>query len=446
MPGATQSETIVVLVPAGVDRDSSLHRLEQSLACWHGQAPRIAVVTVEDLEASGAGCLPEAARIVVLACQSASRAGPVLRLLGASGPDLPPPVILQQEPPAYGPNTERIVVSWDDPPAMLAGVLMGSLHAGAALAQHTSDHDLTARTAATVARELERHQDELHLAVQVQRDLLPALLPNHQRGRFAVIYRPGTSLSGDTYDAQCLDEHHVGLFIADACGHGIAAAFLMTLVSRMLAWRDHDRAPTHGADPAAIIARLNAALCGRRGGMLSPVSAACAVIDTRDGTARIAVAGHPPPIIAAPTDRPGDGSLGRLLTGGGPLLGVLDEAVYENMIVQLNPGDTFILHTDGFEHVFPPAELHHLEDHRGPQRPAVPSHPDTGTPEYVRMLARLGEPGKPLEQAVRELDAEMLTRRGSLHQVDDITLLAFRYEAASCADLAEPSPAWRCTA
>jgi serine phosphatase RsbU (regulator of sigma subunit) len=434
MPAAPPSDAIIALIPVGVDRTTSLHRLEQSLACWSGRRPGVVVIEARALQDVGPAAVPESAGLVVLACDAPEQAAPMVRRLVASGRDRPPPIILHRGSAPSRTDLERITLSWDDPPALLTGVLMGAMHAATALAHRASDHDLTARTAATVARELERQQDELHLAVQVQRALLPAELPRHDRGRFAVIYRPGTSLSGDTYDAQRLDEHHVGLFIADACGHGIAAALLMTLVCRMLAWRDHGQPTPHGADPARIIARLNTALCSRRDGMLSPVSAACAVIDTRDGTGRAAVAGHPPPIIAGRSSDADEGVSVRLLSGGGPLLGVLEEAVYENVRIRLAPGDTFILHTDGFEHVFPPAAP---AADMGPSRRRLP---DAVAAEHLRVLSRLGDPGTALEQAVRDLEDEMLGRRGSLHQVDDVTLLAFRYRAEPCP---EPSGASR---
>jgi len=65
---------------------------------------------------------------------------------------------------------------------------------------------------------------ELRLDSRLQRDFLPKQLPTVGDIRFHVLYRPATWVCGDVYDVQRLDERFIGFYLADAVGHGVAAA------------------------------------------------------------------------------------------------------------------------------------------------------------------------------------------------------------------------------
>ena len=92
-------------------------------------------------------------------------------------------------------------------------------------------HDHLAEKSAEVNRVNKRlqaayHQidQELELARRIQESFLPQSLPDVPHVRFAVHYQPCGRVGGDFYDVFRLDERHIGLYIADAMGHGVPAS------------------------------------------------------------------------------------------------------------------------------------------------------------------------------------------------------------------------------
>ena len=75
----------------------------------------------------------------------------------------------------------------------------------------------------------ERLQRDLELAAQVQRGLLPKEFPRVAGLSFAARAQPAREIGGDFYDAFQLDEHHVGLLIADVSDKSIHAAIFMAI-------------------------------------------------------------------------------------------------------------------------------------------------------------------------------------------------------------------------
>jgi len=144
-----------------------------------------------------------------------------------------------------------------------------------------------------------------------------------------------TAVAGDFYDFVEIDDHRLGILVADVSGHGVPAALLASMVKVALA-SQHARADR----PAALMAGLNGALCGRLAGQF--VTAAYLFIDARVASMRYAAAGHPPML--------------RLRRSGlevveieknGLALGFSDQAEYDEMEQRLEAGDRLLLYTDG---------------------------------------------------------------------------------------------------
>ncbi|GAH56406.1 unnamed protein product, partial [marine sediment metagenome] len=72
--------------------------------------------------------------------------------------------------------------------------------------------------------------EQLRMAGQVQRNFLPARLPNSDTIRWATVFLPADWVSGDIYDIARLDERHIGFYVADAVGHSMPAALLTMLL------------------------------------------------------------------------------------------------------------------------------------------------------------------------------------------------------------------------
>ena len=286
----------------------------------------------------------------------------------------------------------------------IAGAAYALLCREPAVEQVKRQLELERAVKAAAARELDRHQTETALAVMVQRAFIPNRLPAIDGLDAGVLYRPGSSLSGDMFDLVQLDEHHAGFFVADAMGHGIAAALLTMLVSRLLPMKDSTPTGERLVPPGEALRRFNTAFMQRRADDATMVTAAYGLLDLRDGRLEVASAGHPLPMIAGPSGV-------RPIDVGGPSAGLDADAEYESVTLTLKPGETLLLYTDGFEWAFATDDRS-----RGTRRP---------NEEYLAAFAELGarDAGVRIADAFARFSARLDGQEGSLHQPDDITLL-----------------------
>ncbi|MGH7132234.1 MAG: PP2C family protein-serine/threonine phosphatase [Phycisphaerales bacterium] len=305
---------------------------------------------------------------------------------------------------------EPVILPWNTDPAAVAGALHALRGRQHAVNQLAGDLRLQSQLSASAARELLKLHDEIDLAAMLQREMLPRAMPEFPGYDLSVLYRPTGMLSGDTYDIVRLDEHHIGILLADAAGHGISAALLMMLVSRLLVVKETTHTGYRIVPPGEAMSRLNNAFIDRRGELSALVSAVCAVIDTRTGTVRYASAGHPAPIVVGPSSE-------SLLSDGGPLLGAMPGYEYPEGVARLDSEHLLMLYTDGVEEAF-----------------ACPIARRAGNEvtQHVDALRRLGQNwlGRGLSRSVEELVEHMDRRHGSLHQADDITLISIGRSAA----------------
>lgn len=264
--------------------------------------------------------------------------------------------------------------------------------------------------------EMERLHDELHLAASIQREFAYAPLPKIDGLDLGVVFKPMSFVSGDVYTVERIGPHHVGVLLADVVGHGVPAA-LLTMVLRNSLVMSRDGIPIA---PAEVLSRLNDRMCESQQGSGRFATALYAVFDTRTRMLTLAGAGHPSPILLAGSER-------RALETDGPLLGVFGESAFTQVEVQLNPGDTLLMYTDGLD-----MALETLAKQSG-----LKSSIDA----VSSLVERIGE----IESAAalaREVAALIDEQCGSLHQADDVTVLAVRIPAAT-ATAAAPLSATR---
>ena len=84
-------------------------------------------------------------------------------------------------------------------------------------------------------------RDELEVARQLQRDLLPSERPDCPGYRIAHSYRTANEIGGDYYDFLPLPDGRLALVIGDASGHGMAAGLLMAIANAALKLADRGR-------------------------------------------------------------------------------------------------------------------------------------------------------------------------------------------------------------
>jgi GAF domain-containing protein len=191
-----------------------------------------------------------------------------------------------------------------------------------------------------IAQALERallYDAKHQLAHGLQQALLPHSLPSIPGIEAASRYLPATrgmDIGGDFFDL-VLSHGRASAVIGDVQGHNVTAAGLMGQI------RTAVRAyTTVGQGPQEVMSSTNRLLID----LGSELFASCLYLrlDPAHGTAVMARAGHPPPLLRRP-----DGKVRVLDLAGGPLLGIDAAAAYPTTEVALTEGSVLVLYTDG---------------------------------------------------------------------------------------------------
>ena len=184
--------------------------------------------------------------------------------------------------------------------------------------------------------------DEHAAALTLQRSLLPAAPPLIEGLDMAVRYLPAEGdLGGDWYDVFTLPDGRTGLVMGDVQGHGLHSAVIMGRIRSAL----RSYALEH-EDPATVLELVDRKLCHFENGTLATV--VFAVSEPPFDRWRIALAGHPPPIIA----RPGATSAPHPVAGD-LLLGLAPTTSRKTHEIEFPPGTSMALYTDGLTDVRP---------------------------------------------------------------------------------------------
>jgi sigma-B regulation protein RsbU (phosphoserine phosphatase) len=185
-----------------------------------------------------------------------------------------------------------------------------------------------------------RLEAQLEIAREVQTALLPSRTDDVEPVRLAAVYRPAEEVSGDFYDAFRAPGGRVALVVGDVSGKGVPAALVTGVIHgavRSAAWTEsrvqHERESE----------RLNRLLCERAAGGRY-ASMFWAYYDPTTSTLHYVNAGHLPPMLVGDGGRVTD--LSDLDTGG-PVLGVLGDARYQQGRREVRSGDTLVLYSDG---------------------------------------------------------------------------------------------------
>jgi PAS domain S-box-containing protein len=228
-------------------------------------------------------------------------------------------------------------------PLRLEGSVMGALIVGTLFHRTftSADASLLQVAADRAALAIERarlFEREHRIATQLQRALLPDGLPSVPGLRLAARYLPGgagTEVGGDWYDALALPGGRLVLVMGDVAGRGVSAAATMgQLRSALRAYALDD------VGPGEVLARLNRFQLLM--GIDSMATAVLLELDPGRGTARYANAGHPPPVLIG-----SDGEPVYLDDVRSAPLGALEDATFDEAEIELGPGATVVLYTDG---------------------------------------------------------------------------------------------------
>lgn len=308
---------------------------------------------------------------------------------------------------AYQPGV--VLAPPDAGEATLEAMVRATLAQSESLVQLRHELMVTRRHHGGLRWQMDKLDEELRLAAQVQREFLPRELPNVEGLDLGVIFRPTGYVGGDVYDVQRLDEQHIGLWIADVVGHGVPAALMTMFVKAALPTKEISHRSYRIVPPSEALARLNAEMVGRELGAKWFVTACYALVNCRTLDVQIASAGHPPAMLVH-----ADGT-SEMLAADGPLLGVFENEPFTPLNTKVKAGDRLILHSDGFETAFSDGERHDTERYRD---------------ELVKL------PMASASDAVSALIRVIEDAPGSLHQTDDVTAIIADVTAHATAERA----------
>ncbi len=181
-----------------------------------------------------------------------------------------------------------------------------------------------------------RLERDLEAARLTQQAIIPQRLPALPGWEVAAHYQPVIQVGGDVYDWLPLSNGRLFFWIADATGHGAAAALLTSLTKLLFR-----HAAAVSDSPAEILRLVNIDLYGIFKGR-SMMTALGAALEPATGKVLVAGAGHPPLLIARV-----DGTILGVASQVPPL-GILEHATMQEEAVTIAQGETFLLITDGF--------------------------------------------------------------------------------------------------
>jgi serine phosphatase RsbU (regulator of sigma subunit)/anti-sigma regulatory factor (Ser/Thr protein kinase) len=242
----------------------------------------------------------------------------------------------------------------------------------------------------------ERLSRELEIAAEIQESFLPTKLPQMGGLSIAVASIPASEVGGDFYDFITIDDRNLTLVIGDVAGKGIPAAMLTSVTRTMLRVE-----AMRGEPPHIIIDQANNVLQQDLSRIDSFATVFVAIIDSFEGTLKYASAGHTPGILWRSNTR----SIEQLRATSPPI-GISGFQSKATGTLQLNPGDTIVLYTDGITEA------------------QAPNGNFFGFNRLTYIIeSRANEPPEVLQQAIQSEIANF--RRNALGR-DDATLLIIK--------------------
>jgi serine phosphatase RsbU (regulator of sigma subunit) len=241
--------------------------------------------------------------------------------------------------------------------------------------------------------------NEMEIARNVQRALLPTTFPDVDGYEFYASYDSAKAVGGDYYDAFLLPNQKICLSFGDVAGKGVPGALIMSRMSSVV-----QSTMQHVHEVGEAITAINSHMCANavEGRFVTYV---LVILDLKTHELSLVNAGHMSPLI-----RKADGSVDEFdeETIGLPV-GVMDEYPFEVVTRTIAPGETVVIVTDGVDEAMnPDGELYTKE--------RVVKFVSAGTP-------KADELGKALLADVRK-------HANGRPQNDDITIMTFGRNAS----------------
>ncbi len=242
---------------------------------------------------------------------------------------------------------------------------------------------------------------DLALASSIQEHVLPntfPYMPEREEFDLYASMTPAKEVGGDFYDFFMIDDDHLALIIADVSGKGIPAALFMMVARTII---KNQVLYSNEADPKLILRKVNDQLC--EGNELELfVTAWLGIVTISTGQLSYANAGHEYPAVC----RAG-GNFEVIKEKHSPPLATMEGLKFRGGDIQLNPGDSIYVYTDGVTEA---------------------TNSNKKMFDIDRMLQALNQnKDKSVEEIDQSVRASINEFVGDAPQFDDITMLCFRY-------------------
>lgn len=250
-----------------------------------------------------------------------------------------------------------------------------------------------------VIEERNRLKSELEAASVIQHSLLPTVTeryPGREEIDLKASMNAAKEVGGDFYDFFFLDNEHFALVIADVAGKGIPAALFMANAKQTI---QSCLRETH--DLAQAVHEANNSLCKNNDAEMF-VTAWIGIINLGTGRLRYVNAGHNPPVMISD-------KIASFIRGSrGLVLGAMEDMLYSENVIEMNPGEKILLYTDG---------ITEAENSR---------HELYGDDRLISCLTSAG--GISVEESMRKLKDDVADFVNGHDQFDDMTLMCIEYK------------------
>ena len=199
-----------------------------------------------------------------------------------------------------------------------------------------SFNDMAAGLEQSVAAAAEQEiiENELEIARELQRSLIPRDIPSVETVEFATMFEPSAAIGGDYFDILRIDQERLAVVIADVAGHGLPTGLRMAMLKAALVILVEEAKP-----PEQILERLSDMIRSAEQQPRTFVTATVGVVHLGTGSLQLTNAGHPPTYVLR------RGAVREIVLPGPPL-GTLGSD-YGNETVALEPGDLVVWLSDG---------------------------------------------------------------------------------------------------
>ena len=255
---------------------------------------------------------------------------------------------------------------------------------------------------------------ELEKGKKIQRDFLPADIPQIPGWDISACFHPARQVSGDFYDVFMLPGNYVGLVIADVCDKGVGSALYMALFRSLIrvfsgqislgGWSvtksKQDKKTTLEADLARMLQAVsltNDYISEEHGQEVMFATLFFGVLNPASGDLFFINGGHEPPSIV------GSSGIKHTLKAKGPVVGVITGAEFEIQQAQLEYGDSLIGYTDGVTEALSPQKTLFTKD---------------------RFLKLIETPVTSASELIERIKTDLYRHIDNAPQFDDITMLA----------------------